>query len=230
MDKKKPCVACRQEIPLGSSLCPVCKSYQHVWKNHLQYFAGIATLVVLTISALFWVGERVWITFLSKEKVVLVACNTLDTGALIANRGDREVFISHLLVTMTGRTHDWSAPVLQVNEKLDPGQFLRAKFPPTKITGSGIFVRGISSKDFESLIVRASNGDPCVEADFFSNSDTMLAELRASAGPSLNTFPVGGFLEYWGRGDNPTHMPITGTGVIRQAVPPCPQGEKNGKQ
>jgi hypothetical protein len=140
MAHTKPCIACGQEIPRSSSLCSACKSYQRSWKNDLQYFAGIATLMALTITSIFWLVERVRNTFFSKEKVVLAACNNLDTGAVVVNRGDREVFISHLTLWMTGRTSNWTAPVLQINSKLEPGQFLRTAFPPGKITGAGIFI------------------------------------------------------------------------------------------
>jgi hypothetical protein len=230
MEQKKPCIACGQEIALNSSLCSVCESYQRSWKNHLQYIAGIATLTALTISAIFWLGERVRSTFFSREKVVLAACNNLATGALVANRGDREVFISHLTLWMTGRTSNWSAPVLQINEKVEPGQFLQHSFPPGKITEAGTFARGLSSEDFEKLIVRASNNDPCVEAEFFSLSDSMLKDLTSAAGPTLNTFPVGGYLEYWGEGESPKRMRIDGIGVIRQAVPPCPLQSQSKQQ
>jgi hypothetical protein len=219
----KPCVACRQPIPSGSSLCSVCKSYQDSWRNQLQYFAGIATLVALTVSALFWVIEKTRSTFFSREDVVLVACDTLDTGAVIVNRGDKEVFISHVLLWMAGRTHDWSAPRLTIDERLEPGQFLKRNFPPARFK-TGEWARGLSPDDFEKLIVRASNGDPCTEAAFFSSSDRLLAEVMEISGSSPpNTFPVGGYLEFWGqRGSSYTRIPVTGIGLIRQSAPPCP--------
>src|ERR1019366_10584123 len=171
------CVACKQQIPSGSSLCSVCKSYQRSWKNHVQYFAGIATLLALTISALVWVVEKGRSAFFSHENVVLVACNTLDTGAVIVNRGDKEVFISHLMLSMAGRDNrPWGAPVLTIDERLEPGQFLRRAFPTARVN-SGTFVKGLSADDFEKLMIKASTGDPCTEAAFFSTSDGMLANV-----------------------------------------------------
>lgn len=193
----------------------------------MQYVAGIATLTALTVSALFWFVERVRTTFFSTEKVVVAACNTLDTGAIIVNRGDREVFVSHLTLWMTGRASNWIAPVLQINERLEPGQFIRRTFPPGKIVGAGTFIRGLSSDEFEKLIVRASNNDPCVEADFFVLSDSMLNDLTSSAGPTLNTFPVNGYVEYWGSGGKAVRVSISGLGVIREAVLPCPVPKPN---
>lgn len=188
----------------------------------MQYFAGIATLLALTISALFWVVEKGRSAFFSHENVVLVACNTLDTGAVIVNRGDKEVFISHLMLSMAGRDNrPWVAPVLTIDERLEPGQFLRRAFPTARVN-SGTFVKGLSADDFEKLMIKASTGDPCTEAAFFSNSDGMLANVMQTTAGTLNTFPVTGYLEYWGQGDSYTRIPVTGMGFIRQAVAPCP--------
>ena len=52
------CVACKHEIPAGASLCSVCKSYQRNWMNWLQYFSGIATLVVLIASGTIWMWGK----------------------------------------------------------------------------------------------------------------------------------------------------------------------------
>ena len=225
----KPCVACKQPIPSGSSLCSACKSYQHSWKNQLQYFAGIATLLALTVSALFWVIEKTRSTFFSREDVVLVACNTLDTGAVIANRGDKEVFVSHLLLSMSGRDNrDWFAPLLTIEERLQPGQFLRRTFPTPRVN-TGVFVKGLSADDFDKLIVLASRGDPCTEAAFFSSSDGVLANIMQSTAGTLNTFPVAGYFEYWGQGKSATRIPVTGTGLIRKAVATCPAPGQDSK-
>jgi hypothetical protein len=57
----KRCIACKQEIPVGASLCSVCKSYQRPWRYHLQYFgpmfAGLAALILLFINGVLGSGE-----------------------------------------------------------------------------------------------------------------------------------------------------------------------------
>src|SRR5580704_17390330 len=122
---KKPCTACKSEIPLGASLCPVCKSYQRGWKNSLQYCAGIATLIALTVSAIFWLYERIHGTFFYSESVKVVECSTI-APVVIVNRGDRDAFVTQLLLWMPNRTKDWSMPILQINQLLAPGQFYKA--------------------------------------------------------------------------------------------------------
>jgi hypothetical protein len=125
--------------------------------------------------------------------------------------------VSHLLWTMPGRSSNWLAPRLTFEEKLSPGQFLRKEFPPPRIGGNSEFVRGLATADFENLVARAANGDPCLELVFFVAPDPMLYELRQMAGPTLNTFQMGGYLEYWGlRRDAPVEVPVTGTGVVHR--------------
>jgi hypothetical protein len=57
---------------------------------------------------------------------------------------------------------------------------------------------------------------------FFSANDPKLRELEAMAGPTLNTFPVNGYLEYWGRSHKSSaFQPVDGAGIVlksRQSV------------
>jgi hypothetical protein len=210
------CVACRQEIPVGASLCSQCKSYQRAWKNHLQYSAGIATLVVLIVTASSWLYLNVIKAIWSCDDVRLVSSNSLR-AAVVANRGDREVFVSHLLLYMSGRSSSWQVKRLDFEEILPPGKILRRDFPPAKITGSAEFVRGLNSAEFENLLVRASNGDSCLEIVFFDAKDSFFRDLKQMAGARLNVFEVAGYLEYRGlRADEPTTVPLTGVGVLRR--------------
>jgi hypothetical protein len=220
-ESKKPCVACNCEIPAAASLCSVCKSYQRSWKNHLQYVAGVVTLIALTVSASFWLYEKIHSTFFFHEEVAVVACSTLMRTTVVANRGDRDVFISHLQLWMTGRTSDWQAPNLEINQALAPGQFFKGEFPPPKFD-SGEFVRGLSSADFQKLISKAANNDACFELDFFAGFDTHFIDIVQSAGDTLNTFDVGGYLEYWGARTNlPVRVVLSGKGLVRRSNAPA---------
>jgi hypothetical protein len=219
-EAKKPCVACKCEIPADASLCSVCKSYQLAWKNWLQYVAGVVTLIVLTVSASFWLYEKVHAAFFSHENVSLVACSTMLRTAVVVNRGDRDVFVSHLQLWMARRTANWQAPELEINQTLAPGQFLEKEFPKSKID-SGEIVRGLSSAGFENLVSRAANNDPCLELDFFAGFDTHYLDLAKAVGGTLNTFDVGGYLEYWGaRKDAPVRVTLEGKGIVRRSNAP----------
>jgi hypothetical protein len=212
------CVACKQDIPAGASLCSVCKSYQRPWKNHLLYISGIAAMIVLIVSAAFWLwGNSRLLLGLGRDDVALISANTLGS-AVVVNRGDREVFVSHLLLFMPGRSANWQAPRLRFEERLPVGQFLRREFPRENPQEFREFVRGLNTPDFETLVNRAANGDTCLELIFFMASDSFLRELKTMAGPTLNTFEVAGYLEYWKlSGDAPIHLSIAGTGAVVRA-------------
>lgn len=214
VDNRK-CVVCKHDIPATASVCSICRSYQKRWKNQLQYYSGIAALLVLFLSASSWLVGRVSAYF-QRDDLRVISCNT-SGAAVIANRGRTEVFISNLLLWMPGRNSDWEAPTLDISEVLPPGQFLKRQFPPSRIQGSALFVRGVDSASFEKLISRAANDDPCLELVFYEGSDHTLRELKEMAGPTLNTFAVAGYLEYFGaRSERATYLSLSGTGVVRQ--------------
>jgi hypothetical protein len=119
---------------------------------------------------------------------------------------------------MADRRSEWVAPYLDINEKLPPGQFLKRGFNASRIQGRTFIVRGLSPAEFQKLIARAAAEDPWVEAVFYSSEDLGLRDLQAMAGPTLNTFAVSGYLEYWGRSTSATRIPITGTGVLRETA------------
>lgn len=214
------CAACRQPIPLGATICSICKSHQAVWKNRLQYWAGVSTLIVLTLSALVWLRETAWHVLFARDDVRVVSCNSLRS-AVVVNRGDSEVYVSHLILTMPGRSQDWVVKRLDFEEPLAPARFLRREFPSDKFGHAAEFVRGLNQSEAQELIARAANGDACLELAMFSEDDAFLRELRQLAGPTLNTFVTGGYLEYRGLSeDRPMLVPISGVGVIRRDPKP----------
>jgi len=183
----------------------------------LRYAAGIATLIVLTVSASFWLYEKIHAAYFYHENVSVVACDTLTRTVVVVNRGDKNVFISHLQLWMTGRTKDWLAPNLEINQTLAPGQFFKGEFSPPKFD-SGDVVVGLNSADFEKFVTKAANNDPCLELDFFAGFDTHFIDLMQVSRIPPNTFDVGGYLEYWGvRTDIPTRVKLYGKGVVRKS-------------
>jgi hypothetical protein len=211
----KACVACKSQIPSGASLCSVCKTYQRVWKNHLQYIAGIVALVSLSITGVTWASSKIYAAFFARSEVHLITCNTLKS-ATIANTGDTRVFISHLTLWMVAKDAPWVGQWLELSEKLDPGQFLTREFPRDRMQGTAIWVRGLTDAQFKKLVERAAASDPCVEAALFGESDSFLYELKAmTRDRPVQTFEVAGFLEYWDNHGRDVWMPIKGAGVLR---------------
>ena len=212
------CVACRSAIPEGAGICAVCKSYQRRWKNHLEYGARVATLIVLILSGGVWLFGRAREAFFYREDVRVVSANSLRS-AVVENRGDGAVFVSHLILTMPERSADWEAKRLDFEEVVEAGRFVRRDFPSAKLQDRAEFLRGLDAAAFDDFIKRAANGDPCLELVFFDASDGFLREMRQMAGSTLNTFPVGGYLEYRGRSARaPIQIQIRGSGVVRRAT------------
>jgi len=213
--EKTRCVACKQEIPAGASICSVCKSYQNPWKNSVQWFAGIATLIVLIFTGCTWLWGVARTTLFYRDDVRLISASSLGS-AVVANFGDGEIYVSHLLLTMPGRSADWRSQRLVFEERLPAGQFMRREFPKIE-EGNHLFVRGLKGDEFEDRVRKAANKDSCLELVFFSASDKALRELQQFAGPTLNTFVVGGYLEYWGlTSKTASFVPVTGSGAILQ--------------
>ena len=176
-------------------ICAACKSYQQRWKNHLEYGARVATLIVLIISAGVWLFGRAREALFYRDDVRVISANSLRS-AVVENRGDGPVFISHLILTMPGRSADWEAKRLDFEEAVEAGRFVRRDFPPARLQDEAEFLRGLGAAAFEDFVKRAANGAPCLELVFFDTSDGFLREMRHMAGTTLNTFPVGGYLEY----------------------------------
>jgi hypothetical protein len=61
----------------------------------LQYFAGIATLLVLTASAMTWSWGNARVAFFYRDDVRVISANTLGS-AVVVNRGDGEAFVENL--------------------------------------------------------------------------------------------------------------------------------------
>ncbi len=213
---------CKSQIPADASLCSICKSHQRDWQNWLQYFAGVATLIALTVSASFWLYQKIRSTYFYRENVGIVACNTLLRTVVIANRGDRDVFVTRLQLWMSGRTSDWQSPYLEINQSVAPGQFLKAEFPKPRLFENGEFVRGLPQAESDALVSKAANHDPCLELDFFAGYDTHFGDIVQMAGPTLNQFPVAGNLEYVGaRHDIPVRILLGGVGLVRRDLSPA---------
>ena len=59
----QPCVACREQIVKGASVCKTCKSDQAKWRNELKYWAGVAGILTLVASGLAFtasLGFQLW--------------------------------------------------------------------------------------------------------------------------------------------------------------------------
>src|SRR5690349_16448564 len=90
----RPCIACGSELPSTASVCSRCRQYQKAWKNRLQYWAGVSTLIVMAASALLWSATNMRRLLWPREELRLISANSMRS-AVFFNQGDKEVFVSH---------------------------------------------------------------------------------------------------------------------------------------
>ena len=141
MATTKNCNACGSSIPQSATLCSVCKTYQQRWKARVQFFSSTTAFFAAALSLILWAVTQlptlrilVW----PREDVRVTAANSL-TGGVVANRGDHEVFVSHIVLFMTGRSK-WTTHRFPVDESLAPGKFLRVEAPSNRGFEKGFFV------------------------------------------------------------------------------------------
>ena len=89
--EKTRCVACKQEIPRGASICSVCKSYQSSWKNTVQYVAGLVTLLVLIVTACTWLWGAARTTLFYRDDVPTNLCQLTGIGRSCKFWGRRDL-------------------------------------------------------------------------------------------------------------------------------------------
>jgi hypothetical protein len=230
MATTKNCRACGSPIPQSAKLCHVCKTYQHRFRASIHFLSSSTPLWVAAASLLFWAITQllptVRILLWPREDVQVVTANPLQ-GATIVNFGDHEVFVSHIVLFMTGRTSNWIAQHFPVDDSLAPGKLLRVAAPRTGDFDSGFFVRGVEAAKWEKFVDQAYSDKQCFQILLFAVNDPFFQEMAESAGPSLNQVPTSGYVEYRTisatlRRTYTLKQPVQATGVIRaRSTPDC---------
>jgi hypothetical protein len=91
------------------------------------------------------------------------------------------------------------------------------KVPPPWDQGfEGTFARGVSAHDLPVLVNKAA-AMTCARIALFARNDPMYEEELAKAGgPTLNTLPALGYLEYFSlrSPQKPLQLPIAAIGVV----------------
>src|SRR5262245_51198612 len=167
------CTSCASPIPQGARLCPVCKTFQRTWQRRFQFWASVTALVVAGGAFLSWgisLLPQSRRALFPREQVRVVSYNSLQS-VVLANDGDREVFLSHILLYMTGRPQ-WQAKRVPLERGLAPGQFLRQEVPERSPFDSGEFVRGVPPEQWDAVVSRALQDEQCYQVVFFVAGDS----------------------------------------------------------
>lgn len=218
MATTKNCNVCGSPIPQSAKLCPVCKNYQGGWSkvfhsllSSLPLWAAAAALVVWAFAQ--WPTVRIY--FWPREDIQVIVANPLE-GAVIVNRGDHEVFVSHISLYMTGRTSKWTAQRFPVDASVAAGKFLRVAAPRKDDFGLAYWVRGIEAAKWEKFVDEAVSDRQCFQILLFTLDDPFFRQTAESAGLSLNRLAAIGYVEYRTiSAPTYTRKPLEATGVIR---------------
>jgi hypothetical protein len=185
-EPKTPCKACGTPMPLGASLCPTCKFFQNPVKRWLQFYASIVTLGVASASLVAWLGTTVpnlRRALMPRHHLSVVSANS-NESLVVFNDGDRDLFVSYVLLSMSGRNLNWKAPYVPIQAGVPAGQFYRHEFPKSRPFEDGEFVRGIQEPQWQQLLTQAISKPQCFNLYYLAQDDPFYKMISHMAGPS----------------------------------------------
>jgi hypothetical protein len=212
------CIQCKNEIPQGAKLCTNCGSYQSKFKNHVKYaaivvgfLAALGTALMHSVS-LFPIVQ----TILFPNPDIEVIGFKSNQRLIIANKGNHELFITHvhyeaenipyieiakeLLSVVQDKPkenlkleNDFVLDFFDTNEDvgviIKPGQVIKHNFKKDIPEGMS-FVHGRKKEDWHQIIFIAglNKKSSCIRPIFFSNNDRRFKQIQKSLSDDLNTF------------------------------------------
>ena len=81
-------------------------------RSQLQFYASTVTLFIASASLLAWLGStlpNLRRNLMPRDHLRVVSCNSTDS-IVVFNDGDRDLFVSHVLLYMSGRDSNWPPP------------------------------------------------------------------------------------------------------------------------
>jgi hypothetical protein len=183
----------------------------------------MTALILASVSLLAWTAGQLpslRTQLFPRTHLVVVSCNSLE-GGVVANLGDGTVFLSHIIL-FNIESKEWVAQRFPINQQLAPNSFLKVPSPWHQ-GFEGTFARGVSAHDLAILARKAAATTPCARIVLFARNDPMYEEeLARAGGPTLNTLPAAGYLEYFPlrSAQKPLQLPITTIGVIMTSSKP----------
>ena len=151
---EKPCRVCASKIPIGANLCHVCKTHQAVWKARLQFFPSVTALIVASVSFTAWTISQLpalRAILFPVEDLHVVSLNSLH-GGIVVNQGDKEVFLSHIMLKMNRRA-PWGAQRFPITSLCRPESLSKCQCPEVMISGKGAGLEGYNLRYWKSLLM-----------------------------------------------------------------------------
>lgn len=119
------CIACRNTLEAGASLCSHCGSFQKAWKNHLRYWAtlvGLWAFIFTAVAYLFSIVPEIRKTFAWEDRIKVLDA-ILPGFIVVANTGDGNVIVQKL--HWTGNIDNfYSTDTIPINKAISKEQGL----------------------------------------------------------------------------------------------------------
>jgi predicted nucleic acid-binding Zn ribbon protein len=116
------CVECGSEISEGVTLCSKCGSYQSRKKNLLLFISKVASALSVLAAAIIYISSTLlslYEQYNTTDDVEVISFASHDE-AVILNKGDGPVFISHFSL----KAERGGTAIVPVNKTLEPNQIL----------------------------------------------------------------------------------------------------------
>jgi hypothetical protein len=174
---EQQCIACGSPIEARASICPVCRSWQSGWKNHLVFLGGIAGFLVILATAITYVSNTVY-TILSQRDDAEILQLQYPGYQIFDNSGTIPILLSHLQLSWPGG----DATVI-VGQRLAPNEMFYKADDLLKMKSdhpSAALVAN-SSGNGTALLSKSSPfpyTNKCYSLVFFSENAPELAELN----------------------------------------------------
>ncbi len=216
------CIACKNPLPAGATVCAKCSSYQRAIKNHLRYAGQIIGLVAIVFSAIVYVAggsADLYRAISPRERLLVLGASTAG-DVVLANMGDRRITVSRVFFYFElpeGRQSRQKS----IQEVVAPGQVLH--YDPWKRRDmernlpEGKYVDGAPPDAWSQILSRAIQGDACFALYLMSVADPEYLRLRDFLGSGLNSIDAKGYVEFYAGSESvPRKTEFEAAGVVLQ--------------
>jgi hypothetical protein len=177
------CIACGSPLEARASICPVCRSWQSQWKNHLVFLGGIAGFLVILATALTYVANTVY-TILSQRDNAEILQLQYPGYQIFDNSGTIPILLSHLELYWHGGNTTvivgQSLAPKQMFYKADALDKMKSAYPSAALVAN-------ASGDGTALLPKAAPfpyTNKCYSLVFFSDNAPELTELNSFFAPN----------------------------------------------
>ena len=214
------CIVCGTKIAKAAGFCAACSHYQKHWKNIVLFWGRLAGLIsVIGTATLFGISnlQGAKDALFASYRLVILSLNS-DSGMVIANAGNRDVFLSHMAVK-------YNEPPLHFSKTMSIDGLVRKKEIATAgfntSMGARDYVAKVSDKEWSEILQRAqgaTTGDECFRSQFLLENGREYQQIKEFLKQDLRTFKPQAALYYYAADQiNMKEQPILILGVVTRS-------------